>query len=191
MHPLRSLAFASAVLASSACPCEVAGSPTRAARCDCITAPPAPEAQAKAAALVLVAVDSVAPARLPFGDGVRTYEGRRATGTVLAAWTTGSRLRAGGKDVSVTASGSAADPAPAAPYGDARVALRTGAGGGDCGFAFEAGRVYLVYATGAPDDLRASICSRTRAAGDAGPDLAVLGPPAIDRRPSGWTLPKR
>jgi hypothetical protein len=187
MRLFHTLAVASAALLTGARPCEVSGSATRPARCDCMTPPAARDAQMEAAAVLLIAVDSVVPARLPFGDGVRTYEGRRAAGVVLAAWNTGRRLKQGGKDVSKAGSPHAPGSAHAGP----RVALRTGAGGGDCGFAFEVGQVYLVYATGATDDLRASICSRTRAAADAGPDLAVLGPPAIDRRPPGWTLPKR
>ena len=54
--------------------------------------------------------------------------------------------------------------------------IHTGQGGGDCGFGFEEGESYLVYAyaddTG---DLHANICSRTAVLSDAEEDLAMLG----------------
>ena len=54
--------------------------------------------------------------------------------------------------------------------------IHTGQGGGDCGFGFEEGESYLVYAyaddTG---DLHANICSRTALLSDAEGDLAKLG----------------
>jgi hypothetical protein len=57
----------------------------------------------------------------------------------------------------------------------------TGSGGGDCGYGFEAGKPYLVYAgrwrgeAGAP--LATSICTRTGALSLAGSDVRELGPP--------------
>jgi hypothetical protein len=55
------------------------------------------------------------------------------------------------------------------------VAVRTGHGGGDCGFDFKEGRSYLVYAYRHRDGwLTASICSRTRLLSDAAEDLAFF-----------------
>ena len=63
----------------------------------------------------------------------------------------------------------------------------TGSGGGDCGYFFEPGKEYLVYATmpngGSPqivpaNSLTTGICSRTAPLDQAGADLAALGPGA-------------
>jgi hypothetical protein len=40
--------------------------------------------------------------------------------------------------------------------------VSTGLGGGDCGYYFELGHEYLVYAFGSPKALSTSICSRTK-----------------------------
>jgi hypothetical protein len=56
------------------------------------------------------------------------------------------------------------------------VNVRTGLGGGDCGFDFKPGLQYLVYAYRHTDGhLSAGICSRTRLASEAAEDLAYLG----------------
>lgn len=58
----------------------------------------------------------------------------------------------------------------------------TGRGGGDCGYYFQVGSQYLVYAARGRDGLlRTSICTRTKAASAAGGDLAAIE--AIERRP--------
>ena len=54
--------------------------------------------------------------------------------------------------------------------------VRTGEGGGDCGYPFQVGAEYLVYASG-KDVLYTGICHRTRLVLTAGEDLDVLGPP--------------
>jgi hypothetical protein len=54
------------------------------------------------------------------------------------------------------------------------VEIRTGRGGGDCGFGFDRGREYLVYAGMRLGRLTTSICSRTAAIGAARSDLAFL-----------------
>jgi hypothetical protein len=41
------------------------------------------------------------------------------------------------------------------------IIIETGFGGGDCGFSFNIGREYLVYASGPDEALRTSICKRT------------------------------
>lgn len=41
--------------------------------------------------------------------------------------------------------------------------VRTGYGGGDCGYLFSVGTQYIVYARGATDELRTGICGRTDA----------------------------
>ncbi|MCH9662843.1 MAG: hypothetical protein K0U66_04170, partial [Gammaproteobacteria bacterium] len=61
--------------------------------------------------------------------------------------------------------------------------LYTGSGGGDCGYPFEEGESYLVYAYRADqtDDLGASICSRTQLLTSASEDLTYLrGPHAAN-----------
>ena len=54
------------------------------------------------------------------------------------------------------------------------VEIRTGAGGGDCGYRFEQGEAYLVYAHARGGGLSTSICSRTRKLAQASEDLAYL-----------------
>lgn len=46
-------------------------------------------------------------------------------------------------------------------------------GGGSCGYAFEVGKRYLVYAYGQKNDLKTNICSRT-ASFELNKDIAVL-----------------
>lgn len=54
--------------------------------------------------------------------------------------------------------------------------IRTGRGGGDCGYNFEVGQRYLVYAYGSDETrLETNICQRTRRLADAGEDLRLLG----------------
>lgn len=60
------------------------------------------------------------------------------------------------------------------------VELVTGAGGGDCGYNFEQGREYLVYAhRGADGVLSTGICTPTKALEDAVEDLQFIGSLAI------------
>jgi protocatechuate 3,4-dioxygenase beta subunit len=56
-----------------------------------------------------------------------------------------------------------------------QVEVSTGHGGGDCGYQFQAGRRYLVYAYGDKNGLSTSICSRTKPFEIAREDLAFLG----------------
>jgi hypothetical protein len=66
------------------------------------------------------------------------------------------------------------------------VVVYTGWGGGDCGYEFQVGSSYLVYA-GGQTDLGTSICSRTADLGHAQADLAVLGPGTVPPpSPSPW-----
>ena len=60
--------------------------------------------------------------------------------------------------------------------GEKRVEVRTGAGGGDCGFDFEDGETYVVYANRARQTsrLETGICSRTAKLEDAAIDLAYM-----------------
>jgi hypothetical protein len=55
------------------------------------------------------------------------------------------------------------------------ITLRTAKSGATCGYAFELGTSYLVYADGEPGKLLVSSCSRTRRLSEAGEDLAALG----------------
>ncbi len=53
--------------------------------------------------------------------------------------------------------------------------LTTAQWGASCGYTFEQGQQYLVYAFTFNDTLQAYLCSRTRPLADAQDDLAVLG----------------
>lgn len=54
------------------------------------------------------------------------------------------------------------------------LSLATGLGGGDCGYPFETGQSYVVYAHGEGDALQAGICSLTGPATDPRSGLDVL-----------------
>lgn len=60
------------------------------------------------------------------------------------------------------------------------VSVLTGFGEGDCGFKFEKGESYLVYARGSKDALSTSTCGRTKKLAEAREDLSELGPAAVD-----------
>ena len=57
---------------------------------------------------------------------------------------------------------------------EGEVEIRTGAGGGDCGYRFERGGTYLVYAHGHEGTLSTSICTRTKKLAMAGEDLEYI-----------------
>ena len=52
--------------------------------------------------------------------------------------------------------------------------VATGTGGGDCGYFFEVGQEYVVYAHGSENALGAGICSLTGPASDPGSGLEIL-----------------
>jgi hypothetical protein len=63
---------------------------------------------------------------------------------------------------------------------ESQIVIHTGSGGGDCGYYFEAGKDYLVYAHstemyGDKDQLVTIICDRTGEYTETHEDLAVLG----------------
>ncbi len=53
------------------------------------------------------------------------------------------------------------------------VSITTGRGGGDCGYEFEVGKKYLVYADGDKNKLSTNICTRTSAF-ESNKDVAFL-----------------
>ncbi len=53
------------------------------------------------------------------------------------------------------------------------VVIKTGRGGGDCGYEFEVGKKYLVYADGDKNKLSTNICTRTSAF-ESNKDVAFL-----------------
>lgn len=55
--------------------------------------------------------------------------------------------------------------------------LTTGRNDADCGFDFEEGKSYLVYAYGEPGKLATGLCTRTQQLSKAEKDLAALGKP--------------
>lgn len=56
-----------------------------------------------------------------------------------------------------------------------RVTVTTARSSVSCGYEFETGRAYVVYARGEADDLQVSLCSGTKPLRRAGDDLAALG----------------
>ena len=54
------------------------------------------------------------------------------------------------------------------------VTIHSGTGGGDCGYWFKRGEVYLVYAFGELSHLGTTICSRTNPIAEASEDMAFL-----------------
>jgi len=63
---------------------------------------------------------------------------------------------------------------------ESQIIIKTGQGGGDCGFHFQEGIEYLVYVNsssmyGEEDELVSIICSRTAELSKAQEDLTVLG----------------
>lgn len=66
------------------------------------------------------------------------------------------------------------------------VEIFTGRGGGDCGFRFETGQRYLVYAYRYKDKLSTGICTRTQLFSRATEDIAFLG--TLSSAPQGVTI---
>lgn len=63
---------------------------------------------------------------------------------------------------------------------ESQIIIHTGGGGGDCGYPFEKGKEYVVYASlstmyGDQEKLVSIICSRTTELTNAQEDLAILG----------------
>jgi hypothetical protein len=110
---------------------------------------------------------------------------RRAWFRVLAAWTTdrSEPRRAEAVDSASPLGLRSLRPALA----DSVAVVGTGGGGGDCGYGFAAGEIYLVYAFERAGRLYTTICTRTRLVRDAAEDLASLGPPSVDS----WGLRER
>ena len=56
------------------------------------------------------------------------------------------------------------------------VSITTGLGSGDCGYSFEVGKSYLVYAYGSNENsLQTNICQRTGSLTDSSKDIKMLG----------------
>jgi hypothetical protein len=65
---------------------------------------------------------------------------------------------------------------------DTVLLVLTGHGGGDCGYPFERGQEYLIYADGPRAGFfRTNICTRTTMLQNASTDLKELGPPLRNR----------
>ena len=60
------------------------------------------------------------------------------------------------------------------------VTITTGLGDSDCGYAFQEGQAYLIYADKQRGRLSTNLCTRTKPAAEAGEDLAALGAPTQD-----------
>lgn len=57
------------------------------------------------------------------------------------------------------------------------VVVRTASDSAMCGYSFEEGKSYLIYAHRQQDALSTNLCTRTRPIDEAGEDLAALGDP--------------
>lgn len=68
------------------------------------------------------------------------------------------------------------------------IELMTSTDSASCGFSFAQGSEYVVYANDSEGYLGTNLCSRTRALGDAGEDLAALGAASAEL-PAGVTGP--
>jgi hypothetical protein len=63
------------------------------------------------------------------------------------------------------------------------VTITTGLGGGDCGYQFEVGKSYLIYANGSNENkLSTNICHRTKNLSESIQDLQILGKVKISRK---------
>jgi carboxypeptidase family protein len=115
-----------------------------ASACECVATGQACSDYWKASAVFLGRVDSVT--RDAAKPGARTWPLKRVVFTVIESY----------RGVTTTS-----------------VRVETGAGGGDCGYPFQEGRTYLVYAASRDGGgvLTTSICSRTRPAEDADADV--------------------
>lgn len=125
--------------------------PSECLACSCAQPPPPQEALARAGAVFAGTVTRV--------DEVRSLEG-------LHGWRPAFRLyREAELQVTQAWKGGVTQ----------QVVVRTGSGGGDCGYDFRVGESYLVYAGGTSEVLETGICGRTQRLADAGADLAALG----------------
>lgn len=63
------------------------------------------------------------------------------------------------------------------------VTITTGLGNGDCGYKFEVGESYLVFANGANENkLSTGICHRTKILSESAQDLKILGKGKVSRK---------
>lgn len=136
-----------------------------AAACSCIPTPTHEEALGMADAVFTGTVESVE-------EGFReTQWGRVPEVRVVLSL---DRVWKGGE----AGDDAAASPSARALGAGERVDLVTGTGGGDCGFPFEEGETYLVYASSTErGPLTAGICTRTRPFKGTDEELSLLGPP--------------
>jgi len=128
-----------------------------ASACTCIEPPPPLEAMSRAEAVFLgVVVDADGPYPVPVGANAYRESNRWFRLRVIASWK-------GAEEETLV--------------------VTTGAGGGDCGYNFRVGDVYLVYAhsRSRADTVSTSLCSRTRPVAYARDDSVALGPPRLDR----------
>lgn len=126
------------------------------ARCTCIDAPAPAVALSSANAVFLGTVSSLRETTQLLDGEDSEIPAREVTFRVHASW----------KGVDVA---------------DRRIVVSTGHGGGDCGYNFEVGVTYLVYAHGGEGGLTTSICSRTAPAKTARADFDALGHPPLVR----------
>lgn len=68
-----------------------------------------------------------------------------------------------------------------------KITVSTALSGASCGYTFEEGREYLVYAHGEMDQLQVSLCSLTKPLIDADSDLLLLGEGQAPTGPGGFT----
>ncbi len=136
--------------------------PCRAPLCDCMNSGSVSQARSRADAVFAGLVTSVRDTIL-----------RRESGEGFTQKAVTFRIQSGWKGVQSRS-----------------VTLLTGWGGGDCGYVFQTGRSYLVYATrrpmGTQSVLWTGICTRTAPTSAASDDLRLLGSP-VYRNPEART----
>ena len=128
------------------CGAVLCAAPAPAHACTCDRTPPACEAFWRAPAVFSAVVLDIRQKRDP-ADGPEYWAERIVTLQVEQSW-----------------------------RGDAAgtIEVRTGTGGGDCGYTFTRGMRYLVYASYRAGGFGVNICSRTRPLTEASDDLAYL-----------------
>ena len=154
-------------------------------RCSCVlVGNSVDEAQARASAVFLGRVDSVEA--VPDARASRDASAARAAPRLIRVRFRVRAVWPGGRGDSLATTGPRpvlAGERPRTPVlTDSLVWVTTPGSGPSCGFGFDRGGEYLVYADGPLTDLGTTKCSRTRRVGRARGDLKRLGQPAVDRR---------
>jgi hypothetical protein len=147
---LRSLLLLIAVLLAA-----LIGHPATAHACSCAMPNSPRESMERAAAVFAGRASAVSTTRRPFLTADFPFIGWLSAGERLVSF-----------EVASVWKGNVTE----------RQVVRTAGDEAMCGYSFERGRDYIVYAYTAPEGLATAICDRTRLVTEAGDDLAAFGP---------------